>query len=204
MDKRVVVYVYGLNFYRGLKASHWKKYYWLDLTSFFSKFLKSYQVLQGINYFSCIPWQKEKEIRQRQFFQANLLDPRFKLYLGTLQKTNRFCRQCHVQSPLYVEKESDVRLSSTMIIDVVENRCDISILVSGDRDFLPTIQTIHDLKPSHKIFVFFPPNRTSFLLKGVCTSFVNLAKREQEFTTSLLPLEIRTETSIIKKPLNWC
>ena len=29
-SKRAMVYIDGFNFYYGLKAKHWKRYYWID------------------------------------------------------------------------------------------------------------------------------------------------------------------------------
>jgi uncharacterized LabA/DUF88 family protein len=203
MSKRVNVYVDGLNFYNGLKAAGWKKYYWLDLVSFFSKLLKPYQTLQGIDYFSCIPSEKSKETRQNQFFLANKIDPRFKVHLGTLQKTIVKCNQCRSSRFNFTEKESDVRMASRMIADVVNNKCDMSILVSGDRDFIPSIETIHELRSNHKVFVFMPPYRTSPYLKTAGNRCLNLAKHEQKFTTSLLPKELIVNGTLVQQPPQW-
>lgn len=86
MKKRVIVYVDGFNFYFGLKAQGWKKYYWLDLVKFFSSFLPEYQELVQVNYFSAIPHHDGKQHRQGLLFTANKLNPKFRLHLGKFLK----------------------------------------------------------------------------------------------------------------------
>ncbi|HZY79934.1 MAG TPA: NYN domain-containing protein [Cyclobacteriaceae bacterium] len=205
MANRVIIYIDGLNFYNGLRDAGWKKYYWLDLPAFFSKLIKPHQILQGVSYFSCIPFQKERQDRQAQLFLANKLDPRFTVHFGALYRKRISCNKCQFVTSTFVEKESDVRLASHMISDVVNNKCDVSILVSGDRDFLPTIETIKGLKPTHKIFTFFPPHRTSGYLKRVSDRYVDLGLHEQKFASSLLPHQILNSPNNIPilRPQKW-
>ncbi len=150
-NKKVIVYIDGFNFYFGLKSSKWKKYYWLDTVKFFAKFLKSYQDLVQVNYFSAIPHDSGKQDRQDLFFSANKLNAKFQLHLGKFLEKKIKCRECKNLHVTYEEKESDVRVATRMIADVVNNNCDISILVSADSDLIPPIEFIRSFKPSHKI-----------------------------------------------------
>ena len=59
--KSVIFYVDGYNLYYGLKSKNWKKFYWLDIVGFFEKFLKPYQQLIEVNYFSAIPKNQDKQ-----------------------------------------------------------------------------------------------------------------------------------------------
>lgn len=91
-----------------------------------------------------------------------------------------------------------------MISDVVKDACDMSILVSADSDLIPPIDFIRDFKPNHKIFVYFPPRRTSFDLSSISDKFIRLDRHEQRFRNSLLPEEIETANGfIIKRPDKW-
>lgn len=202
---RVIVYVDGFNFYYGLKSAKWKRYYWLDVVSFFSKFIRQHQQIVQVNYFSAIPHDRGKEDRQDLFFSANKLNPLFKLHLGKFLKKKIVCKNCQNKHISFEEKESDVRLATRMISDVVTDKCDISILVSADSDLIPPIELIRELKPKHKIFVYFPPKRQSFDLGSKADSYVMLERHEQKFIDSLLPGEIVHPASgyLIKKPENW-
>ena len=45
------------------------------------------------------------------------------------------------------EKGIDVKIAVDMIRkSLIENECDVCLLISGDADFIPTIQTIKDAK----------------------------------------------------------
>ncbi|MEK6781991.1 MAG: NYN domain-containing protein [Bacteroidota bacterium] len=205
MNKRVIVYVDGFNFYYELKTQGWKKYYWLDLFKFFSQFLQSYQELIQVNYFSAIPHHDGKQNRQASFFTANKLNPKFRLHLGKFLKKEITCHDCRKTHVSYEEKESDVRVSTVMISDVVNNKCDISILVSADSDLIPPIEFIREFKPSHKIFVFFPPKRSSFDLSSLCDLYIKLERHEAKFASSILPDEIDNGKGYkIKRPEKWC
>lgn len=121
-----------------------------------------------------------------------------------MQKTIR-CFDCNNTHITYEEKESDVRIATRMITDVVTEKCDISILVSADSDLIPPIEAIRELKPSHKIFVYFPPKRSSFDLANKSDGYIKLERHEQKFMLSQLPNEIYHPKSgyAIKRPLKW-
>ena len=206
MDKvRVIVYVDGFNFYYGLKSSKWRKYYWLDMVNFIEKFLRPHQELVQLNYFSAIPHQKGKQDRQDLFFSANKLNPKFKLHLGKFLEKKIACHSCGKDHISYEEKESDVRVATTMISDVVNNKCDVSILISADSDLIPPIDFIREFKPSHKIFVYFPPKRFSFDLQNKSDVFIKLERHEPKFRDSMLQAEIIHPVSgyVIRCPDKW-
>lgn len=97
MDKpkqRVIVYIDGFNFYFGLRAHKWRKYYWLDFVRFFEGQMKSYQELVEVNYFSAVPLNSEKADRQDLLFTANKLSPKFKLHLGKYLKKDIVSPYC--------------------------------------------------------------------------------------------------------------
>lgn len=63
-----------------------------------------------------------------------------------------------------------------MIRDVLLDKCDLSVLISADRDLIPPIDFIKEYKPNHKIFVYFPPNCFSFDLRQKATNNIRLEK----------------------------
>ena len=137
MSKRVNIYVDGFNFYYGIKSKKWKKYYWLEIVKFFDQFIKPYQELLTVYYFTAVPKNSGKKDRQDLFFSANKLNPRFKLIFGKyLEKTIRLGGKTF---KTYEEKQTDVNIAVEMIRNVVFDKCDITILVSADSDLLPPI-----------------------------------------------------------------
>jgi len=164
--QRVIVYVDGFNFYFGLRSKEWRMFYWLDMVKFSENLLRPHQELVGVHYFSARHTHPEKSKRQDAFFQANKLNPKFSLHLGKYLTKNFECHFCKNIIHLYEEKESDVRIATSMLADVYQRKCDISALISADSDLIPAIERIKEFNPAHKIITFFPPNRTSFDLKN--------------------------------------
>ena len=203
--QRVSVYVDGFNFYYGLKSKNWKQYYWLDVVRFFETFIRPHQELVEVTYFSASPHDKGKHERQALFFSANQLNPKFSLELGRYMAKTKRCHSCGVSHKTYEEKETDVKIATKMISDVVHDICDISILVSGDSDLVPPIDFIKRYKSGHKIFVYFPPGRFSSNLKSIANNIKKLDGSQLEFAACLLPntVVIPTTGFEIKRPPSW-
>lgn len=202
--KRVIFYIDGFNFYYGLKTKGWRKYYWLDCVSFFEKFLKPYQQLVELNYFSAKPKGSDKSQRQETFFSSNKVNSKFQLHLGKFLKKKVTCNVCGNVRNTFEEKQTDVDIAVKMIGDVVFDKCDISILVSADSDLIPPINFIKEFNPSHKIFVYFPHNRFSFELKNKALRVVKLENHENKFSSSLLPDPVTLQNgTILNKPNTW-
>jgi uncharacterized LabA/DUF88 family protein len=200
--QRVIFYIDGFNLYFGLRSKNWKKYYWLDLVKFCEQFIHSHQELIRVNYFSAIQKSKGKQDRQDLFLSANKQNPRFRLFLGKfLEKTIDFKGQ---KIKTYEEKETDVHIAVQMIRDIVLDECDISILISADSDLIPPIDFIKEIKPKHKIFVYFPPARFSYDLRQKATNFISLENHELKFKASQFPEEVSLPNGyILKRPQNW-
>ncbi len=202
--KRVIFYIDGFNFYYGLKTKGWRKYYWLDCVSFFEKFLRPYQKLIELNYFSAKPKGFDKSHRQEIFFSCNKVNSKFQLHLGKFLKKRVTCNSCGNVHYTFEEKETDVNIAIKMIGDVVFDKCDITILVSADSDLIPPINFIKEFNPLHKIFVYFPPNRFSFDLTNKAFGTVKLENHENKFRSSLLPETVTLLNGVVlTKPSNW-
>ena len=120
-----------------------------------------------------------------------------------LKKTIR-CNSCKTEIVRYEEKETDVRIATTIIRDIVLDKCDISIIVSADSDLIPAIELIRELKPNHKIFVYFPPKRFSYDLNAKANGTIKLEHHEAKFKNALLPNELTLSNGYsIKKPTHW-
>jgi uncharacterized LabA/DUF88 family protein len=204
MDKkqRTEFYVDGFNFYYGLKHKNWKKYYWIDLVKFCEKFLRSHQDLVEVCYFSAIPINRGKQERQDLFLSANKLNKKFSLSLGKF-----LVKEVKLQDKVvrtYEEKQTDVNIAVKMIRDVVLDRCDISILITADRDLTPAVDFIKEYKPSHKIFIYFPPSHFSYDLKQRATKAILLDNHVEKFEASMLAEEIVLPNGyVLKRPEKW-
>lgn len=207
--QKVIVYVDGFNFYFGLrdmsrKDNKWKKFYWLDIVAFFEKMMTEKQELLQVNYFSARPHDLNASKRQDLLFSANNLSPKFKLTLGKYLKKDIPCKYCGKTIHSYEEKETDVRIATQIINDVYKNKCDISIIVSADSDIIPAVELVQEIKPSHKLFVYFPPLRYSINLSNACDAERKLSNFESKFKQSMLPENVTLPNGItISRPVNW-
>jgi hypothetical protein len=81
--ERVIAYVDGHNLYYGLRSKGWKRFYWLNIQSLASQFLKPHQNLVMTKYFTTVIKQPEAKRRR----QAAFLDA-----LQTLSDYQIYCR----------------------------------------------------------------------------------------------------------------
>jgi uncharacterized LabA/DUF88 family protein len=213
MGKKVIAYFDGFNYYEGLRKKGWRKYYWQDIVKFVEYFLKPYQELIKVRYFSAIQKNIERAKRQDLLFQANKLNPKFNLILGEFRRRIKWrnvdCNGKKVgrQIHLWEEKKSDVALASYIIRDVVEGDCDTIFLFSADSDITPAFDVIKEIthsKKSVKIIIFFPPGNYSSDLFHIANKVFQLEYHESKFKDSRLPDEvILSEGYNIKRPDKW-
>lgn len=185
--QRVIVYIDGFNFYYGLKSEKkWKKYYWLDLVSFFEKFMKPDQELIAVKYFSARHNDPGKNSRQYAFFQANMENPKFQLILGKFLPKNKKCYNCGYIIHSYEEKETDVRIATQIVGDAFKKACDIAIIVSADSDMVPAFELAKEA--GQRVYMYFPPNQYSSNLASLSNGKpVMLSRYETRFKQCLFP-----------------
>ena len=172
--KRVAVFIDGNNFYFGLRKLYGKN---KSLKHFdfekFSQFLAGKDKVMDIYYYNAL-LDKEHNPRkyksQKEFFEKIKEVPNLHLILCKLLKRNI----TGTDQFYYIIKEDDIN----MAVDMVENACDdnfdISILVSGDGDFVPAVRSV---KKKGKIVknIYFK-NSSSRNLKGFCDESLDLTK----------------------------
>jgi uncharacterized LabA/DUF88 family protein len=202
--KRVIIYVDGFNFYNGLKDKGWRKYYWLDIVSFFEKFIRDDQELVEVNYFSAKSLDKGMADRQDLFFSVNKLNSKFHLFLGKYISKTITCFKCKHKYAKHEEKRTDVSIATHIISNIVKGRCDITILVSADSDLIPPLEFIRETDTSHQIYVYAPPQRYSSDLHKIANNFINLDRYEQRFKQSVFPDEVTLKNGYVAKiPPYW-
>lgn len=213
MNKKVIAYFDGFNYYEGLRKKGWKKYYWQDIVKFVELFLRPYQELEEVRYFSAIQKNEEKAKRQDVFFQANKINPKFSLILGEFKQRAKWrnveCngRKVGREIKFWEEKKTDVALASYIIRDVVLNKCDVIFLFSADSDITPALDVVQEITHSVKtikIIVFFPPGNYSSDLSKRANKLYKLENHEYKFQSSQLPDKVTlNDDFVIEKPDKW-
>jgi uncharacterized LabA/DUF88 family protein len=213
MGKKVIAYFDGFNYYEGLRKKGWRKYYWQDIVKFVELFLRPYQELEEVRYFSAIQKNIEKAKRQDILFQANKMNPKFSLILGEFRQRIKWrnieCngRKVGRKIKFWEEKKSDVALASYIIRDVVLNKCDTIFLFSADSDLTPALDVIQEITNSVKkikIVIFFPPENSSIDLFKKANKVIKLENHEIKFQNSQLPDKVTlSDGYVINKPDKW-
>jgi len=213
MNKKVIAYFDGYNYYEGLRKKGWRKYYWQDFVKFVELFLRSYQDLKEVRFFSAIQKNVKKAERQNKLFQANKTNPKFSLILGEFfQRTKWRNVECNGRKvgreiKFWEEKKSDVALASYIIRDVILNKCDTIFLFSADSDITPALDVVQEITHSIKtikIIVFYPPGNYSYDLSKRANKVFKLENHEYKFQSSQLPYKVTLNDGfVIEKPNKW-
>lgn len=96
--------------------------------------------------------------------------------LGRFKEKNLHCKVCEQSYKTHEEKRTDVNVALKMVSEAVLNNYDTGILVSGDTDMIPAIETIRYLSLNKRIGVLFPLKRFSNELKEIADFSLRIKK----------------------------
>lgn len=108
-------------------------------------------------YYNCLPWLSEKSPPEelvlfnkvQRFYQILQRIPKFQVKLGKLVKHNG----------IFIQKGVDTMIAADMMASAIEHTDTGIILVSGDRDFNPVVESI--IKMGRKVTVWDTKNHKS-------------------------------------------
>ncbi|HEY40797.1 MAG TPA: NYN domain-containing protein [Dehalococcoidia bacterium] len=203
---KVITYVDGFNLYFGLRDSGYKRYYWLNIRTLAQKLLMLNQELIMTKYFtSRIIDAPEKEKRQSTYIEAlqTLCDFNdFELYYGHYRRDPFRCPRCRNTSEIPNEKMTDVNIATEMLLDAVNNRFDIALLISADSDLVPPIKAIKTHYPEKRVTVAFPPRRYSADLEHAASSSFHISRAK--IAQSRFPERVmKTDGFVLERPSEW-
>ncbi len=174
IHRRTMVYVDGFNLYYGLKDSHLKKFYWLDIQRLGRALLKPEHQLLHTKYFtarisgaahgdSSLRAQgiNAKRKRQSDYLEALGTRTEFTMYFGLYLNTTAQCLGCGRVWITPQEKMTDVNIATELLSDAFQDAYDAAFVISADSDLTPPIKTIRRLFPKKSVVVAFPPGRSS-------------------------------------------
>jgi uncharacterized LabA/DUF88 family protein len=201
--KRVIVYIDGFNLYFGLKSKNWSRYLWLNLQALARNILKEEQQLVRTKYFtSRVSTPPDKMRRQATFIEALETLNDFNIYYGKYQAHSFECKRCGNLILKPNEKMTDVNIAVEMMTDAFNNAFDIAILISADSDLTAPVKSIRHLFKDKEVIIAFPPDRFSFELTKVASSFLTIGRRK--LAKSVFPDEIiKPGGFVLKKPTGW-
>ena len=203
-QSRVVCYVDGFNLYHGLRSRGWRKYYWLDVWALAERFLKPGQLLRKLVY-GTARIKDDPEGLARQLIYLDALQshlPGIDIVYGHYLSKQVRCLACGARYVRHEEKMTDVNLACCLLIDAMDDRFDVAMMISADGDLVPPVKVIRDRWPEKRVIAIFPPGRWSDALKRVAhgRKRVGEADLRQSRLPEIVPL---SGGRFAEKPLEW-
>ena len=165
--ERVSIFIDGSNLYHNLKRNNIK-------ISFeeLIKILETKREVIAIFYYTAeldrnLDFKKYKN--HQEFLEKLRKIPNFNVVLCNLKKVI-----LENGMPDYTIKGDDVHLAVDLVSGAYENLYDVAIVVSGDEDFVPAIETAR--KNKKRVINAFFPKSSSYLLRNCCDGSINLKK----------------------------
>lgn len=158
--QRLIAYVDGFNFYYGLREAGLHRHKWLNIHRMCESLLKPEQSLKLVRYFTSQVSGKA-ERRQSNYLEALTTVGGVEIEYGHFLKTAIRCYRCQNTWKKPEEKKTDVNISVRMLEDAYDDLFDIALLISGDSDLVPPVESIHKRYSDKKVIIAKPPCRRS-------------------------------------------
>lgn len=203
MAERVVAYVDGFNLYFGMKAKHWRRFYWLDVPALCLSLLKPSQTLVAVKYFTArVTSPTDKVRRQGAYLEALAARGGCGMYFGRYLDTPRVCPHCGMVDTVPKEKMTDLLIGLEMYADAVSDTFDACMLVSGDSDLVAAVHKMKEQTPQKRVIVAFPPMRHSHDLEEASTASFTIGRAK--IAAAQLPEEVaKPDGYLLRRPRHW-
>ncbi len=178
-DERLMIFIDGSNIFHGLR--------YLNIRIDYSRlvdFLRENRRVVRTYYYTAVPQDRdvrkgtpewESLVRQKRFLDELSLSG-IKVKLARLRK---------LPSGEFIEKEVDIMLATDMLSLAFQNAYDTAILVSGDSDFIYTVEEIQRIGKRVENATF--KKTSSYQLRKTCDRFLLLDEFLDRFTHDETP-----------------
>jgi uncharacterized LabA/DUF88 family protein len=200
---RVIAFIDGFNFYHALLENGCRTLKWLNYRALAEAFVApSRERLVKVFYFTAVvPWDSKKAARHRLFIQAQEING-VEIRMGKFKEVTRKCRQCGNAYKTFEEKETDVNLAVTMLLEAANDTFDKAILFSGDSDMIAGVKALKSLAPHKHVQVVVPFGRSSIDLVNSCHSSAKIKRKHLE-NNQLPSIITLSGGKTLTKPPEW-
>jgi len=215
--ERIYGFIDGFNFYHPLdKNRKYHKYKWLNYRKLLEviiekhkfQFSRNYQI-NKIFYFSAYPFWKPDKVRRHKIYVKILKTVNVEFISGKFKKRDKKlkikCKKCGKEFFYYyiyhTEKETDVNIVVKLFECAYKNEFDTAILISGDSDLPPALQTIKQLFPKKKIGLIIPLDRKANELKTVVD--FSFKVKERDLALSQFPDTVKIGNQVFRRPSRY-
>lgn len=202
-EQRVIAYIDGFNLYYGLRAAKLQTSRWLDLRAMCQALLKPSQRLDLVRYFTTrVRNNPSAAERQGIFIDALKARGNLEIDYGHFLSKHMTCHDCGNTWHQSEEKKTDVNIAVRLINDAHDDLFDAAIIVSGDSDLTPPVESIRRRFPRKRLLIAFPPKRNSHQLGQVAHTALKIPKAV--IRSSRLPDPVITSSGMaLKAPVGW-
>ena len=126
-----------------------------------------------------------------------------KTVLGKFKRVTKKCRaDCKKEYFTFEEKETDINIAVTMLLESSKRNIDKVLLFSGDSDMIAGVKALKEFAPSVHIHAIIPYKRTSIDLAQICHSYSRIKLKHLEHNQ--LPEKIDLGNGkILYRPEKW-
>ena len=160
--ERVIAYIDGYNLYIGLLDARLHTSRWLDLRGVCTSLLKPDQRLDLVRYFTTsVRNDPGAAKRQAVFIDALRATGGIEIDFGLFLSKTVACRWCKKEWTKNGEKRTDVNIAVRLLNDAHDDRFDMAMVISGDSDLVPIVESVRQRYPRKRVIVVSPPKRWS-------------------------------------------
>ena len=212
---RTIVYIDGYNLYHGIRRMYkspdtlydphrWREALWLDIARLSESFLNPAQELALVKYFTArVTSPRSKMERQNDYLDVLYSLPKVRIIEGKYHDNNPVvCQHCGKTSFVSKEKQTDVNLTTELLVDAIENNFDSAYLVTADSDYKAPLEYIRNKLPEKRIFMEFVESNFSNILARL-TYRTYMIKRERLLQCQLPETVVLPSGYKITRPAKW-
>lgn len=97
---------------------------------------------------------------------------------------------------------TDVNIATELLMDTVDDRLEVALIISGDSDLAPPLRVIRSSYPHKRLVAAFPPDRVSNHLKNFVHGYFTIG--ETKLRISQFPDQLRkTDGFVLHRPSEW-
>jgi uncharacterized LabA/DUF88 family protein len=210
---RTTFLIDGFNLYHSVEfASRDPRYpdtKWLDIKALCSYLL--YMIdkrarIQDVYYFSSLAHhialtEPDAIVRHKDFIKC-LESTGVVAQMGRFKAKDVYCSACGGTTTKYEEKETDVAIGVKLLELFIGNSCDVAVVMTGDTDLVPSVETASRLFPAKKIVVAFPHARKNKEMQKVAHQVIKLNASHYHQFQFLDPVVLADGTRI-PRPAKW-
>jgi uncharacterized LabA/DUF88 family protein len=180
---KTIVYIDNSNIFQGQRDKGWR----IDAKKLIQEMEKNGKIWQT-HFFAAVT--DPPRFSQTEFYKMLKEQLRWETHLFPLGTKSLYCKECNKTRKTFTEKGVDVAIATKMLAHAMNKAYETAILVSGDKDYLETVQIIKNLGLRVEV-VSFRHSLSKDLANesSAPVLFLDDVKKEIEFAKSITEID---------------